>query len=342
MAATESMSHRRGSGAMAALAGCAVLLGAAWSTMAAAEDARDWLDRMNRAVEELNYEGTFVHMHEGRAETHYIVHRYMDGLVSERIISLDGAGREIVRHEEEVTCILPDQQTVLVESRRKASPLAAALPGYSDELAEHYRLTLGGYERVAERSTRVLEIRPRDAFRYGYTLWLDQVTAMPLRSQVTNEQGEIVEQILFTTLSLPEYIPASALSPTTPTQGFTWLRRQEQAVASTQVGWRAARLPAGFRLTGASVEMLADSRFPVQHLVFSDGLASVSVFVEDPQAEGEWPLGLARMGGANAYSLRHAGRLVTAVGEVPALTVETIARSVEEGDPGEFGADAQR
>ncbi len=326
----------------ARVAGCAVVLGLAVSGAAVAEEARDWLDRMNRAVEELNYEGTFVHMHDGRAETHYIVHRYMDGLVSERIISLDGAGREIVRHEEEVTCILPDQRTVLVENRRTASPLAAALPGYSEALADHYQLALLGRERVAERSTRVLEIRPRDAFRYGYTLWLDQATAMPLRSQVTDEQGEIVEQILFTSLSMPEYIPASALSPTTPTEGYTWLRRQEQAVASTQVGWRAGRLPAGFRLTGASVGMMADSRFPVQHLVYSDGLASVSVFVEDPQAQAEWPLGLARLGGANAFSLRHAGRLVTAVGEVPALTVETIARSLEEGDPGEARAGAQR
>jgi sigma-E factor negative regulatory protein RseB len=320
----------------------ALLLCLATTGLAVADDARAWLERMNRAVDELNYEGIFVHIHGGRAETHYVVHRYMDGRVSERIISLDGAGREIIRHEEEVTCILPDQQTVLVENRRDMSPLVSALPIYSDAVTEHYALVLRGRERIAGRSTRVLVIKPQDAYRYGYQLWLDQATAMPLKSQLQDEQGRVVEQILFTSISLPEYIPASALSPTTSTEGFTWLRRedpeQRRDAHDSKVGWRAARLPAGFQLAASSVHMLADSRFPVQHLVYSDGLASVSVFVEDPraeheQAEGEWPLGLARVGGANAYSLRQAGRLVTVVGEVPAQTVEAIARSVEEGDP---------
>ncbi|TVQ49640.1 MAG: hypothetical protein EA371_02625 [Gammaproteobacteria bacterium] len=298
--------------------------------------AHAWLERMHRAVEELNYEGVFVHVHGGRAESHYVVHRYMDGRVSERIVSLDGAGREIVRHEDEVTCILPDQRTVLVEGRRELSPLVSALPASADALGVHYELLLQGQTRIAERPTEILIIQPLDGYRYGYKLWLDQDTAMPLKTQLRDETGEVVEQILFTSISLPEYIPASAMAPVTPTEGFTWLRRgSAEGHDGQRVEWRAARLPAGFRLTSAAVSMMADSSYPVQHLVYSDGLAAVSVFIEDPQAEGDWTLGLARVGGANAFSLRHDGRVVTAIGEVPARTVEAIARSLEAGDPHE-------
>ncbi len=324
----------------AALAALALL--SASSVQADDGEAHAWLERMHRAVEELNYEGVFVHMHGGRAETHYVVHRYMDGRVSERIVSLDGAGREIVRHEDEVTCILPDQRTVLVEGRRELSPLVSALPSSAAALGVHYELLLHGQTRIAERPTEVLTIQPLDGYRYGYKLWLDRQTAMPLKTQMRDETGEVVEQILFTNISMPDYIPASALAPVTSTEGFTWLRRATGEDRGEQrVEWRAAAVPAGFRLTAASVSMMADSAYPVQHLVYSDGLASVSVFIEDPQAEGDWTLGLARVGGANAYSLRHAGRVVTAIGEVPARTVEAIARSLEAGDPHEAPDDGR-
>lgn len=320
------------------LAAAAVVLAVTGPVHAGETSAQAWLERMHRAVEELNYEGIFVHVHGGRAETHYVVHRYLDGRVSERIISLDGAGREIVRHQDEVTCILPDQQTVLVEARRELSPLVGALPAAAEALGAHYRLLLSGQARIAERQTEVLVIQPLDAYRYGYKLWLDQDTAMPLKTQLRDERGEVVEQILFTRIRLPDSIPASALMPATPTEGFTWLRRRSDSGSTRQVEWRATRLPAGFRLTSAAVSMMADSSYPVQHLVYSDGLAAVSVFIEDPKAEADWTLGLARVGGANAYSLRHAGRVVTAIGEVPAVTVEIIARSLEQGDPHEAPA----
>ena len=309
------------------------LLCLAVAGQALGSDAVAWLERMSRAVEELNYEGIFVHVHDGRAETHYIVHRFMDGRVSERIISLDGAGREIVRHEDEVTCILPDRGLVLVEYRRDRNPLQAALPAYSDEVADYYEFSIGGVERVAGRNARVLTIAPRDDYRYGFRLWLDEASAMPLKTQMRDTDGNVVEQLLFTNIRLPASIPESALDPTTSTEGFTWLRREREP-GDVRVAWRAGKLPAGFRLKASTVSRIDGAPHVVEQLVYSDGLAAVSVFVEEggAESEGEWPLGLARMGGANAYSLRISGRMITAVGEVPALTVRTIAQSLEEDD----------
>ena len=292
-----------------------------------AQEARDWLERMNRAVEELNYRGTFVHVLDGTAETLHIVHRHADGQSGERILS-DNAGREIVRQGARVQGIFPDRRIVLFETRSDVSPLVSALPSNAAELAPHYEITLGGSERVADRPVQVLEIKPRDEFRYGYMLWLDEETAMPLQSQLVDEQGEVVEQILFTDIEIPADIPAEALEPTIDTTGFTALRAPESTPLAAEIPWRAAAVPGGFKLSVATQSPIAGSDTPVEHLVYSDGLATVSVFIEDPETTAEVREGFSTVGSTNAYSLTLRGRKVTAMGEVPRQTVRTIASSL--------------
>jgi sigma-E factor negative regulatory protein RseB len=293
-----------------------------------AQEARDWLERMGRSVEELNYRGTFVHVLGGTAETLFIVHRKADGQSGERILSLDGAGREIVRQGDRVQGILPDRQLVLLETRNDVSPLVSALPSDVADLEVHYEINLGGAARVAERAARVLEIKPRDEFRYGYRLWLDQETAMPLQSQLIDDQGSVVEQILFTDIEVPAEIPAEALEPTIDTTGFITLRAPESAPLAAEIRWRAAAVPGGFKLSVATESPMAGSEMPVEHLVYSDGLATVSVFIEDPSTKSDVAEGFSNLGSTNAYSLTLRGRKVTAIGEVPRRTVRTIASSL--------------
>lgn len=295
---------------------------------AGAQEARDWLDRMNTAVEQLNYRGTFVHVLGGKAEPLHIVHRNADGQTGERILSLDGAGREIIRRGEHVQGILPDQRVVLLETRRTLSPLVSALPTDARALEPHYEITLGASARVAERLAQVLEIKPRDEFRYGYLLWLDQETAMPLQSQLVDEQGQVVEQILFTHIEVPAEIAATELEATIDTSGFTTLRAPESAPLAAEIPWRAAALPGGFKLSVATQTPIAGSDTPVEHLVYSDGLATVSVFIEAPQTQVDMGDGFSNVGSTNAFSLTVSGRKVTAIGEVPRQTVRTIASSL--------------
>jgi sigma-E factor negative regulatory protein RseB len=295
-----------------------------------AQEARSWLDRMNRAVEELNYEGTFVHLLGGTAETLHIIHRNDHGRIGERIVSLDGAGREIIRQQDEVRCILPDRRIVLLEPAKEYNPLASALPSYSADLEPHYSLKLYASARVANRPTQIMQIKPRDEFRYGYMLWLDRDTAMPLKSELTDEKGAIIEQILFTDISLRDSIPASALDATIDTSGFVWLKPPESQTEPQggDVPWRASKVPGGFRLSAATQSSIAGSEYPVGHLVYSDGLATVSVFIEDPKTKTEVGEGFSNVGSTNAFSLTLRGRKVTAVGEVPRRTVRTIATSL--------------
>jgi sigma-E factor negative regulatory protein RseB len=310
------------------LVGSTLLLAALICSHATAQEARDWLERMTRAVDELNYRGTFVHVLDGTVETLHIVHRNADGRSGERILSLGGPGREIVRQGALVQGIFPDRRVVLFETRSDVSPLVSALPSSSADLEPHYEISLGGSDRVAERAVQVLEIKPRDEYRYGYRLWLDQETAMPLQSTLIDEQGEVVEQILFTEIEVPADIPAAALEPTIDTTGFTTLRASESTPLAAEIPWRAAAVPGGFKLSVATQGPMAGSDTPVEHLVYSDGLATVSVFIEAPATNADVQDGFSTAGSMNAFSLTLRGRKVTAVGEVPRQTVRTIASSL--------------
>lgn len=304
---------------------------AASPTLAAeAVDARAWLERMSEALASRNYDGKFFHLRNAQSETLRIIHRVDGGKISERLIALDGSGREIVRNDTEVVCYLPDRRLVLVEKRTGNEPLFGSLPVYSEGLSQHYDIEAGKTAKVLGRKTQMISVQPRDRFRYGYRLWLDYETAMPLKTQLCDRDGQVIEEILFAQLDLPASIPAESLKPETPAEGFRWFRQAvlPAAPADAEI-WRVVKLPSGFRLTTRRVQAVTGSSAAVQHLVFSDGLASVSVFIE-PRPRTAAPLqGLAKMGSAFAFSTEIRGHQVTAVGEVPAATVEVIAESVE-------------
>jgi len=149
-------------------------------------------------------------------------------------------------------------------------------------------------------------------------------------SQLCDRNGNVIEQIVFAELNFRERITADAVKPAVSGEGFHWVRQdaQEPRVARTALGWNVIRVPSGFRLTTWRLQIIAGSNVPVRHLVLSDGLASVSVFIEPRSPQTEAMRGLAKVGAAFAYSLDLDGHQVTAVGEVPAATVEAIAEAV--------------
>jgi sigma-E factor negative regulatory protein RseB len=303
----------------------------------ASDDAREWLERMSRALANQNYDGRFVHMNGPRTEVMRIVHRVEKGKVGERLVSLDGSGREIIRNETEVVCYLPDKRTVLIEKRTDNRSLLSAVPSYSKDLGEHYSLEkVGKVERTMGRKTQVIVVRPRDQYRYGYKLVLDQETAMPLRSQMFDRDGRLVEQIVFSELNLRDRIPAEELEPSVSAENFRVLRQDQESprlASTTSVGWDVLRPPAGFRMAAWRLQAIAGSNTPVLHLVYSDGLASVSVFIEPLNAAVERMRGLTRVGAATVFSRELEGRQVTVLGEVPAATVQAIAAGLTPEKP---------
>jgi sigma-E factor negative regulatory protein RseB len=325
---------------------CAVvgaLLSALPQRSQGADDPRDWLQKMNLALATRNYDGTFFHLSEGRVETMRIVHRVRAGRVTERLQSLDGSGREFVRNNDELTCYLPDQHTVLVEPRPDNGPFLGTLPQFGADVNEFYRIESLPAGRIMGRAARVIAVNPKDQFRFGYRLWLDEKTAMPLKTQLCDSRGQVIEQIFFARLDMPDNIPDSELAPAVRTEGMRWVRQgpSHDGASADLSAYRASELPPGFRLTVAGAQTIGEATAPASHLVYSDGLATVSVFVEAPPAiaagadsnkaaPGDPPMqGLARVGSGYAFSTVVQGHQVTAVGEVPAQTVEFIAHSVK-------------
>jgi sigma-E factor negative regulatory protein RseB len=168
-----------------------------------------------------------------------------------------------------------------------------------------------------------------DAFRYGYRLWLDQATAMPLKIQLRDDSGGVLEQIMFTDIVLPATIPDAALEPSLNTAGFRMVRGANVRAGEEMptADWRAADLPDGFMLMTFMSKIAPGAKMPTEQLVYTDGLATVSVFIEAAEDDGGSVGGASRMGAANAFTTSRGGHLITAIGEVPARTVERIALS---------------
>jgi sigma-E factor negative regulatory protein RseB len=290
-----------------------------------AESGQEWLARMAGALNNASYVGEFVSESAGRSERLAITHRVRDGVVSERLVSLTGHGRELVRENDEVVVYLPDQGLAIIERRSGRSDLLGALPQFEGRMASWYKVDWVGRETLEEFGpTAVVAVRPLDGYRFGYRLWIDVDTHMPVRSDLSDGAGRVVERLRFTKLRLDGDIPDSAFEPAIDRSKMRWVRQSPQSDDAAPA-WRAAQVPPGFRLSVSGVQALAGSGGPVSHLVYSDGLATVSVFIQQAAPGKAAVQGTTRSGVASAFTTVVEGHRVTAFGEVPPRTLKFIA-----------------
>lgn len=297
----------------------------------AAETARQWLDEMSSALQTLDYDGTFVYLHDGKLEAMRIFHQVDAGGERERLMSLTGSAREVLRDDKAVTCIMPDNKSVMVGQSRPRQPFPV-VPRDLGSVSHYYLLEDMGDDRMAGHTTRVIAITPKDNYRYGYRFWIDKNTRMLLKSDLTGPDSEPIEQVMFTRLGIGAEISDSQLEPSLTGEGYSWHRqedvRHDPVVDHDKPAWGVARLPEGFELTHFQHKRMRENGVAAEHMVYSDGLATVSVYVEQLSEPGSAFNGLSTMGAVNAYGLLLEGHQVTVVGEVPPVTVEMIARSV--------------
>jgi sigma-E factor negative regulatory protein RseB len=225
---------------------------------------------------------------------------------------------------------MPDSKSVMVGQSRQPQRFHE-VPGDLDALLEHYQLEVLGDDRVAGHMARIVAITPRDAFRYGYRFWIGKDSKMLLKSDLTGVDGKAIEQVMFTRLGIGRRIAEADLEPSLSGKEFSWYRqsgaRPPTAAGAGMPAWKVQRLPGGFRMTDYQRRRMRPDSSGAEHLVFSDGLATVSVYVETVTGDSEPLGGLSSMGAVNAYGAVADGHQITVVGEVPAATVEMIARS---------------
>lgn len=291
----------------------------AWVADLWTRDARDWLERIGPALIEQNYHGTLVMVSGTSMETLSVFHAFDDGRERMRLVTLTGPHREVIRDDKLVMCIGTGIDSVGYDADTAGRWNPAGQFANAAKL-DSYRAKLGDVGRVAARDCQVVDLQPKDGWRYGYRLWLDHETGLPLRIALIGEAGSALEQMAFTDLQVGGKLDVSDLRPSTQ-QG---LQRVQTLSAGKQTdpGWRVSSPPPGFTLRGG--RRLGES---VQ-LLYSDGLASVSVYIE-PVSSDQRGESAARRGAVNVHSFWQGGRRVVAIGKVPAATVDYFSRNAK-------------
>lgn len=287
---------------------------------------------MHQAVQQLNYEGTFVHLHNQHMESLKIVHTVENGVKKERLVSLNGARREVVRSKGEVICIQPDIKSVLVGKRYGHEGIANILPYNPDEISAYYDFKIVGQERIADKNSKIILVVPKDENRYGHRVSLDMESALPLRSDLLDNSGKPISQIMFTSMKIGPTVKDNSLELVThdELQEYTWKRQnpaQNMAGTKNVSKWVFGFVPDGFKLSVHESREGANSNL-IEHFVFTDGFATMSVYIEKAVAEKMFE-GESQMGAIHAYGTQSNGFQITAVGEVPAQTVKSFALSAK-------------
>lgn len=326
---------------------------------AAADEPGVWLDRMHAALAERSYHGEFSYFHGGELASLSIAHAVVDGVRHERLVHLNGMPREVVRTGDKVTCVLhPGDHQIDLERSVPAGPFAQSYGRVLDGLPRGYRAAVVGEDRIAGRRAVRLEIEPELADRYGYRLWLDHETALLLRSELLDTAGQPLEIFQFVRIEIGGYVDPAMLEASqgehlvkhelrkrdpvardseTNGSGQQAPLRTDGGTYGDDVAWEAGWLPAGFAMSSADIRRVPSRSDSVENLVYSDGMATFSVFLERAPAELSRvhvsPVHVARHGATVAVMRAVAAAtpepwLVTVVGEVPVETAERVAQNV--------------
>jgi len=305
----------------------------------AAPTPREWLDRMNRAFLEASYDGVFSYYSGDDLSTLRVVHTIVNGVQRERLVHMNGAPREIVRTGDAVECILqPGDEMLELENSIPSGPFARAFSKAFEGISDHYELSLNGTDRVANRQAVRLAVTPRDEQRYGFRLWLDRATGLLLRSELVDTKGKKLEIFEFATIKVGGPISEQDLAPefgagALKTQLSLESTQSEATLVKRRVNWQPHWVPDGFTMASWDIRRTPSSAKSVDTLMYSDGLAMFSVFIEEMPAAGATKV-VSRSGATVAVSEvvrggpKDAHRLVTVVGEIPTATAQRIAQSI--------------
>lgn len=293
-------------------------------------EALQMLERIATAARTLNYSGTFVYQHGQRVETSRIVHFVDSDGEHEKLETLDGPRREIIRNNDEVQCYYPDAKVVRSQKRVLDRSFPALVPEQLNAITQFYSVSKGKPERIAGFNSEALVLEPRDGMRYGHKLWAELETGLLLKARTLNETRQVVEQFAFTQVEIGTGVTRAMVAPTYEASFPEWrLDKFAQAMLEdVEPGWTVSEFPPGFQKIMEMRRTKQGGSTVITHMVYSDGMAAVSIFVESASGHRGLQEGLSQQGAINVYRRTVGDKLVTVLGEAPAATVMQIANSV--------------
>ena len=297
------------------------------------QDDLNWLKKMVFAAQQTNYSGTFIYQSGNYVETSRITHLSDGENEHERLEGLDGERSEIIRKNDQVWCYLGDSK-VMVAKREGTRTFPALLPKQLSLLQENYAIRHGEEDRIAGFNAHSILFQPRDKMRYSHKMWAHSDSGLLLKAVVLDERDHVIEQYAFTQLNIGGDIDRKWIVPNKSTdQNASGNAVSTPSVRTTpkDSGWMVYALPVGFKKMTEVNRRLRDSQQPVTHLVYSDGLAGISVFIEKLGAKSDAKPGLYSKGALQVFIKVLDANLLTVVGEVPPRTVMQVAESVRYG-----------
>jgi sigma-E factor negative regulatory protein RseB len=309
----------------------ALALGFACSAHAGPSDPLAWLARATQASRQASYEGVYVHTNGDRISTVRVTHITSPGEEHERIEPLDGPDTlEIVRRNDEMYCRFPDAKTVRLDPRITNRFFPAIVAASAETIAASYDVKLGKTERVLGYECQWIRLDPRDSQRFPQRLCSETNSGLILRAKVLNGERQVIEQYSFTDLKLGPQPTRTDLKSIFRARSRQWVSdgspRDEASNADT--GWSVTKAPTGFNKVAELKRTLPGRAQPVSQIVLTDGVASMSVFVE-PNPSPTRTAEASSEDGTTTFFVRPMGdQLVTVLGEVPLATAQQVARSV--------------
>ncbi|HSV68780.1 MAG TPA: MucB/RseB C-terminal domain-containing protein [Methylibium sp.] len=300
-----------------------------------AREARYWLARIHEATSQRSFLGTFVVSTGGSVASARIAH-YCDGTNQfERIEPLDGRRRQVLRHNDVVTSLWPQQRLAVIETRQSMSQFPALLSAGAGRIVERYRVQPLGEGRVAGHEAHVLLLSPKDGYRYGYRLWAEKGTGLLLRAEVLDEREAVLEASAFSDLIIgvkPQ--PDLVLKAMKRLDGYRIERPMLEPTELQAEGWTLRDLPPGFepvstvRRSMAAAEAAA-AVAPVLQSIYSDGLTYVSIFIEPFAPAVHKREASMAMGATQTMTRRQGEWWLTVIGDVPTATLRAFALGLE-------------
>lgn len=299
------------------------------------QDELNWLKTMAFAAHQTDYSGIFVYQYGNQVETSRITHIVDRDGEHGRLEGLDGARREIIRHNDQVWCYLGDRK-VRVEERQGGRKFPAILPEQLSLMNENYLIKQTEEGRVAGFHAHAVIFQPRDILRYTHRMWAHSDSGLLLKAEVLDERGRVIEQYAFTQLIIGGNIDRSWIAADKPDAASLAHQAHHDRLTKAEPlvnagGWQVDMLPPGFKKITEMRRPFRSKKTPAIQMVFSDGLASISIFIEAMDNDQDDHPGLSSHGAIQVYSKVSGDYLLTVVGEVPPRTVIQVADSVRHG-----------
>lgn len=289
----------------------------------------EWLLRMHEASRRRSYVGTFVvSSHAGALSSARIWHACEGDVQMERVESLTGAPRTIFRRNDEVLTFLPESKIARSEKRESLGLFPNLLADGENSIPEFYGARALGGDRVAGHDADVVHLAPRDNLRYGYRIWSERKSGLVVKLQTLDGGGNVLEQAAFSELQLDAPVRMDRLAQMmASTEGYRVEKADVVRTSAAAEGWTLKTAVAGFKPMSCYKRPAAEN---TMQWIFSDGLASVSLFVEPFDRQRHTQEGLfAAVGATQTLTHRIQEWWVTAVGEVPAHTLKAFAAALE-------------